>query len=526
MNDLMARLRAVASETATSAAADSELLSSYAMYRDPAAFESLVRRHGPMVLATCRRVVGNVHDAEDAFQATFLVLARKSDSIRPRSALAGWLHGVALRAAHKVRVSEARRQARERKVATMPKSTDDGNAADPELLRALHREITRLPMDLRAAIVVCELEGKTRAAAARQLRWPEGTVASRLTRARQLLARRLKVAELAAIASPLVPIAVPERLVARTLNSATQFASGPGLAGSVAVVAAEEMVMDMLVKKLTSMAAATFVVAAAIAVTVFGVGTGAAPTAAAPLPKPGSKESDLAAMLKTARPLTPGLLEQDEVLNDMKCSPEQRQAMAEILKAARDEQREALQRMLRARVPAAGPAPPGGVAVVGGAGFSISGRLNIDSNKLLAPLKPEQIIRARQIELQLKGPQAFADRRVVRALGLTVEQEEKVEEILVKFEAESMLPTMVAGGNQADFKPLAEQHAKVGGECLKLLTKEQKASWDRLIGPVLEPGPWLRSGFGQSTAIAGGMALPAIREVGIPLPPAAPPIKR
>ena len=129
MNDLVARLRAGASQTATDAAADSELLSSYATYRDAAAFESLVRRHGPMVLATCRRVLGNVHDAEDAFQATFLVLARKAESIRPRSALAGWLHGVALRAAHKVRVSEARRLIREKKVATMPRSIDDGVVA-------------------------------------------------------------------------------------------------------------------------------------------------------------------------------------------------------------------------------------------------------------------------------------------------------------------------------------------------------------------------------------------------------------
>src|SRR5262249_49931780 len=154
--------------------------------RDEAAFEVILRRHGPTVLGVCRRIAGAGPDAEDAFQATFLVLARKSRAVRPRSALAGWLYGVAVRAALKVRAAEARRKVREREVATMPRPAD-AEPPRPDELAALHRELGRLPADLRATVVLCDLERKTRAEAARQLGWPEGTVASRLARARRLL---------------------------------------------------------------------------------------------------------------------------------------------------------------------------------------------------------------------------------------------------------------------------------------------------------------------------------------------------
>jgi len=269
------------------------------------------------------------------------------------------------------------------------------------------------------------------------------------------------------------------------------------------------MIMEMLMKKLTKLTTAAVVVALAIGGAVIGVGLNSAPSVAAPLPKAGSSTSDLAALLKTARPITPGLLEQDEVLADLKCTPEQRQAIAEVMKAARDELREAFQKMIAQRRPP-GPAA-GGVGGAVGGGFSFAGRLNIDSEKLLAPLKPEQVLRARQLDIQLKGPQAFTDRRVVRALALTAEQEQKIEEILVHYESESTSPAMAIGGGGADNKAFAERNGKVMADCLKLVSKEQKASWDRLIGPVLEPGPWLRTGIGQT----GGFSVAPV----VPVPP-------
>src|SRR5439155_19014045 len=187
-NDVLGRLRAAAHRANARNATDADLLAAFADRRDEAAFEVILRRHGPTVLGVCRRVAGPGPDAEDAFQATFLVLARKARAVRPRSALAGWLYGVAVRTALKVRAAEARRRTKEREVATMPRPAD-AEPPTPDELAALHRELGRLPADLRAAVVLCDLEGKTRAAAARQLGWPEGTVASRLARARRVLGR-------------------------------------------------------------------------------------------------------------------------------------------------------------------------------------------------------------------------------------------------------------------------------------------------------------------------------------------------
>ena len=159
--------------------------SSSSASKDEAAFEALVRRHGPMVLGVCRRVLRNHHDAEDAFQATFLVLVRKAASIVPREMVANWLYGVAYRTALKARSMIARQRVRERQVTEMP----EPEAAEPDdcwrdLQPLLDQELSRLPDKYRVPIVLCDLEGKTGKEAARQLGWPEGTVASRLARGR------------------------------------------------------------------------------------------------------------------------------------------------------------------------------------------------------------------------------------------------------------------------------------------------------------------------------------------------------
>jgi RNA polymerase sigma factor (sigma-70 family) len=155
-----------------------------------AAFEALVARHGPMVMGICRHVLGDPHDADDAFQATFLILVRRAGAIRKRESLGSWLYGVARRVAVRAKSDAARRRAKE-PLAEGARQSGDLGANTFELRTSLHDEIDRLPEKYRAPVVLCDLEGQTHAEAAQQLQWPIGTVSGRLSRARELLKSRI-----------------------------------------------------------------------------------------------------------------------------------------------------------------------------------------------------------------------------------------------------------------------------------------------------------------------------------------------
>jgi RNA polymerase sigma factor (sigma-70 family) len=158
-----------------------------------AAFQELVRRHGPMVLGVCRHILDGYHDAEDAFQATFLVLARNAAAIRDRRVLARWLYEVAYRTAVRARSRSVRRRTQEKEAVEMS-SQGHASESDPawrELRPVLHEEVNRLPERYRSAVVLCYLEGRTNEEAAAILRWPVGTVKGRLSRAREMLRSRL-----------------------------------------------------------------------------------------------------------------------------------------------------------------------------------------------------------------------------------------------------------------------------------------------------------------------------------------------
>ncbi|HYH64390.1 MAG TPA: sigma-70 family RNA polymerase sigma factor, partial [Urbifossiella sp.] len=201
-------LRAIAGEEPT----DAELLGRYADRRDEAAFALLVRRHGPMVYGVCRRMLPE-HDAEDAFQATFLILARKARAAAPRG-VANWLYGVARRAALQCRRSITRRRERTGAVPDSPAPEPSPLSA---LRAALDEELSRLPDIYRTVVVLCDLEGRSQREAAGQIGCPEGTVAGRLSRARALLAKRLArhaptvsvAAVLSSTASARVPAVLP-----------------------------------------------------------------------------------------------------------------------------------------------------------------------------------------------------------------------------------------------------------------------------------------------------------------------------
>jgi RNA polymerase sigma factor (sigma-70 family) len=216
---------------------DGFLLARFAERQDESAFEQLFHRHAPMVLGVCRRILGDGQDAEDAFQATWLVLVRKASSLSGGGVIANWLYGVAQRTALHSRRATAKRRASERKMGLRPElgglaaaAVDDRDVLDGEL--------AKLPDKYRAAVVLCDLEGLTRVEAARALGCAEGTVASRLARARALLARRL--ARHGLVPSGLTLAAPSAALTVSTIKAATTpttIAAGQG-AGAVNVQAA------------------------------------------------------------------------------------------------------------------------------------------------------------------------------------------------------------------------------------------------------------------------------------------------
>src|SRR5262245_30235474 len=187
---LLRFLRELPAARVECAPSDSELVRRFVARQDQGAFGALVQRHGPLVWRVCRAVLGHEQDAEDAFQATFVVLAQKAASLRDAHALPAWLHGVAAQVARKARRSADRRRAREDRARDRPPPAPIPESAWRELQSALDEEVQRLPEKLRVAFVLCFLEGRSQADLARDLGCRTGTVSARLSQARkQLLAR-------------------------------------------------------------------------------------------------------------------------------------------------------------------------------------------------------------------------------------------------------------------------------------------------------------------------------------------------
>jgi RNA polymerase sigma factor (sigma-70 family) len=291
---------------------DADLLTRYVAGRDEAAFAALVRRHGPMVLGVCRRVLRDTHDAEDAFQATFLVLVRKAAAVRPREAVGNWLYGVAYRAALKAREAGARRRARERQVRALPEPATVAQGLWHDLLPLLDGELAHLPDKYRLPIVLCALEGRTRKEAARQLGWPEGTVAGRLAAGRTLLGRRLarhglfvSGGVLAAVLSQrAAPAAMPASLVLATVRSAAERAGGAPVRTPAAAIAAA-------VLRGTALAKMKIVTPAMLALVLLAAGATFLVSRHVPTgqPEPGREAAALPAFGAAGDPKKPGALE-------------------------------------------------------------------------------------------------------------------------------------------------------------------------------------------------------------------------
>src|SRR5262245_9797368 len=300
LNDVLRRIRNLATLQTSRRLADCELLERFVDANDESAFTALVGRHGPMVLGVCRRALRNHHDAEDACQATFLVLARKAASVRKQTSLSSWLHGVACRTASNLRREQERRSRRERGVEP-PAPREAGDVSWHEVQAVPDEELGQLPERYRSPLVLCYLDGRTRDEAAGQLGLRPGTLHGRLERGRELLRQRLTARGLTlgaalfatALGANVAHAALSPTLALSTTRAALLLATGnalpEGLISGAALTLTQEVLRTMFVAKL-KIGTATALCAGLLAALV--VGTLASTGLAQNPPRPAAAKAD------------------------------------------------------------------------------------------------------------------------------------------------------------------------------------------------------------------------------------------
>lgn len=251
---------------------DQQLLARFFQKKEDAAFEAIVKRHGPVVYGVCRRILSDTNDADDAFQATFLVLVRKGASLRQPGRLSSWLFGVANRTARKVRLQAALRTRSEKKASERPLPASVGDMTYDELRTILDEEIAELPEKYALPLVLCYLEGKTNAQVAKQLGWPEGSISRRLSRGRELLRSRLMrrgmaigAALIVAVFARPAPACVPAELASATVQAAHLVLNGARLEDVISYRAAK-VVVEILTAMSTASRTATAALLAAASI--------------------------------------------------------------------------------------------------------------------------------------------------------------------------------------------------------------------------------------------------------------------
>jgi RNA polymerase sigma factor (sigma-70 family) len=307
-----------------------------------AGFTALVDRHGPMVLRVCRQILGDTHDAQDAFQATFLILVRKAGSVRKRDSVASWLHGIARRVALRAKFDRSRRREYERRSAEMSARTESRSAGEPECWPELHEEVARLPEKYHEPLVLCYLEGLTTDEAARRLGCPQGTVLSRLARARERLRDRLTrrglVAPAGLMAGWLSADVVPAALSHAVVQSALRLVAG-SVATSIVPVSVvgltRGVLRTMILTKLRITAAAVTTVAAlaagAGALVLQGPAARTRVTLAKAAARPAPSEALIANIGKARALLAPGVVPDN--LKWTAISPDRRLETIELIAA-------------------------------------------------------------------------------------------------------------------------------------------------------------------------------------------------
>ena len=482
---------------------DGQLLKDYLGRRDEATLAALVQRHAPMVWGVCRRVLRNYHDAEDAFQATFLVFVRKAASIASPELLANWLYGVAHQTALNARATTAKRGARERQVTEMPEPVVMERDLWADLQPLLDQELSCLPDKYRVAIVLCHLEGKTRKEAARQLAVPEGTLAARLARGRAMLAKRLGRHGLAVSGGALAAVlaqnaasaSAPTSVMCSTIKAASLFAAGQATATAVVsakVAALTKGVMKaMLFRKLKTAIAIVLILGfGTIGATILTCRTAAGQDDK----KPAEKEKEV--------PPASGvnLIMNKSVQKELNLTADQIKDLRAGAQKVRDKYREQLAKIpvVRGDPSQAGSAvempDPKMVA-------ELRNQTDTENKKLLAEvLKPKQISRLKQIDLQLEGIRALLqNKEVALALKLTDDQKGKVTKLFEDINAHAVsvapLPrpedekTVRETGMKAYHEAWNEAFKEATGKIPSLLTPEQRRRWEAMTGAPFQLKP-------------------------------------
>lgn len=430
---------------------DRSLLAEFVSSRSGIAFELLVRRHGPAVWSVCRRHLANGHDAEDAFQATFLVLARSAKRISKSNSVGSWLLGVAYRVALKARRTTARRKRVEAVVtpADEPAVLPVQPAHDTTAI--VHAELERLPDRYRLPLLLCDLEGLSRKEASAQLGWSEGTLSGRLNRARKLLAGRLTgrgvaagvLVGVATFAFPSYAVAAAVSVGRSTLD--TTIPAAPATVAALARGAMRDMTRTFVTKLSAGMLAAGLLVAGGVVGLRFEQ-----PVQAAPVPKDNEKVkpedvSDALAQLVT----------QPAVQRELKLSAEQRVRLIDGMDKLEAEMEKALNQIApdggvtfpafpgggqAVPVPQPAPAvPPGGAdpAAPGGTAPGAPGGPNpwekqqkAQRELVASVLTKGQLVRLQQCEVQVLGPVALKLKRVADELKLSDDQKKDVEKAM------------------------------------------------------------------------------------------------
>jgi RNA polymerase sigma factor (sigma-70 family) len=253
LGDAMRQIHLLFGEGTLAGLSDAQLVERYVRQRDELAFTALIQRHGPMVLAVCRGVLNDPNDADDAFQATFLLLARKAKSLWVHDSLGGWLHRVASRIAFQTKADGTRRRDQERRAAEKAGARWVSGRFEDDTYRVIHQEIDRLPDRYREPIVLCYLEHMTYQQAASHLRWSEGKTQGRLARGRSLLRTRLArrgvtlgVATLGGLGLPRGASAISAAMLLSAARTVRFLGLGEAVGGGTASRAAEALMKQAL----------------------------------------------------------------------------------------------------------------------------------------------------------------------------------------------------------------------------------------------------------------------------------------